>query len=132
MTVAEGQNEIINYLDSLIEDKITDVPGNGTGTDAPGNGTGTDVPGNGTGTDVPGNGTGTDAPGNGTGTDAPGNGTGTDVPGNGTGNETSNNNVAQNQGAKPQTGMNMSLPVMLGGIMTTLSGIVGIYRNRRK
>ncbi len=104
VTAVESQNEIIDYLDSLIEDKAPDNGGNTTPDNS-----GNTTPDN-------------------SGNTTPDNSGNTTLDNNKNG--IVDNNV--NQESKPQTGMNMSLPFMLGGMIATLSGITSIYKKRRK
>ena len=192
VTAVESQNEIIDYLDSLIEDKAPDnsgntmpdnsentTPDNGGNTTpdnseniTPDNGgnttpdnSGNPTPDNGgnttpdnSGNPTPDNGGNTTPDNNGnttpdnngnttpdnSGNTTPDNGgnttpdnSGNTTPDNG-GNTTPDNNengIVDNnvdQESKPQTGMNTSLPFMLGGMIATLSGITSIYKKRRK
>ena len=91
MIVAEAQNEIINYLDSLIEDEATS--GDEPSTDN--NESGATTPESKPSTD-------------------------------------NHESSTTNPSNKPETGMTLSLPLIFGEIMTTLSGIVATYKNRRK
>ena len=195
LTVAQSKNEIINYLDSLIEDIATETPDNGAETETPDNGAETETPDNGAETETPDNGAETETPDNGAETETPDNGAETETPDNGAETETpdngaetetpdngaetetpdngaetetpdngaetetpdngaetetpdngaetetpdngaetetpDNNADKTHQGSKPQTGVNMKLPVMFGGIMTAVSGMIGIYKKRR-
>ena len=204
LTVAQSKNEIINYLDSLIEDIATETPDNGAETETPDNGAETETPDNGAETETPDNGAETETPDNGAETETPGNGAETETPDNESETETpdngaetkpritelrlkpritelklklqitelklklritelrlklqitelklklqitelrlklqimelktetpDNNADKTHQGSKPQTGVNMKLPVMFGGIMTAVFGMTGIYKKRR-
>ena len=107
MTVAEDQNEIINYLDSLIEDQATadeqpSTDNNVSGATTPESKPSTDS--------------------NESGATTPESKPSTD----------NNESSTTNSDNKPETGMTLNLPLILGGIMTTLSGIVATYKNRRK
>ncbi len=64
----------------------------------------------------------------------PDNGIGNETPNNGVGNETPNNqnNNVLPESSKPQTGMNMNVPLILGGVIIALSGGWLVLNNRRK
>ena len=51
---------------------------------------------------------------------------------NGSKDEISDNSVDKLQGSKPETGMTLSLPYLLSGVMITLYGILAVRKKRRK
>ena len=112
MTVAEDQNEIINYLDSLIEDQATADKQPSTDNNESGTTTQKVNSRYRTGATTSESKPSTDS--NESGATTPESKPSTD----------NNESSTTNSDNKPETGMTLNLPLILGGIMTTLSGIV--------